>query len=182
MKWLIWVCLTWGAAAAELPQLSLEELAAQSDAIVAGRVVRTWAAKDSENRFIWTHHEVQVAATLKGQARSTIDICEPGGTLNGMSFQIAGSTEFAVGEEVAVFVYRTPIGYLRTTNYGQGKFVLTADQRVHVNRSINLAGAVLIGGARSQASGTRVQALDGLSWSEFRTRVTRIVAQQGARR
>jgi hypothetical protein len=182
MKWLIWGCLTLSAAAAELPQLSLEDLARQSDAIVAGRVVRTWAAKDSEGRFVWTHHEMQVATTLKGAAQSTIDICEPGGTLNGMSVQIPGSTDFSVGEQVAVFLYRTPIGYLRTTNYGEGKFVVTPGQRVHVSGPINLSGVAFASAASRPSSGTRVQDLEGMSWSEFRTRVARIVlAQQGVR-
>jgi hypothetical protein len=110
----------WGADVP--PRLSIEQLTAQSDAIVSGRVIRTWAAMDSENRFIWTHYEIRVHDTLKGSARSTIVISEPGGVLNGVFLQVSGSTRYADGEEVAVFLYRTPIGYLRTTNYGQGKF------------------------------------------------------------
>jgi hypothetical protein len=104
------------------PHLRLEQLTAQSDAIVAGRVMRAWAAMDSENRFIWTHYEIKVRDTLKGQAHATVEVTEPGGVLNGHYLRVSGSTPFAVGEDVAVFLYRTPIGYLRTTNYGQGKF------------------------------------------------------------
>lgn len=113
-------------AAPFLPQLSLDDLVRQSEIIARGRVVRTWAAKDSENRFVWTHYELQVSNVLKGPAQAPVEIAEPGGTLNGITQLIPGSTSYSVGEEVVVFLYRTPLGTLRTTNYGQGKFVLPA--------------------------------------------------------
>jgi hypothetical protein len=110
--------------AISLPQLSLEDLVAQSDTIAEGQVIRTWTAMDSENKFIWTHYEIKVSNRLKGLAEATVEIGEPGGTLNGVTLIVPGSARYAVGEEVSVFLYRTPIGYLRTTNYGQGRFIL----------------------------------------------------------
>lgn len=112
-------------SASSIPGLSLEELVAQSDTIVAGRVIRAWSAMDSENRFIWTHSEIKIATTLKGHSHSTVVVSEPGGTLNGMTLVVPGATPYTVGEEVTVFLYRAPIGYLRTTNYGQGKFAIS---------------------------------------------------------
>jgi hypothetical protein len=150
------------------PRLSLDQLTAQSDAIVAGRVTRSWADMDPENRFIWTHYEIQVRDTLKGAPHPTVVISEPGGVLNGLQLQVSGSTRFADGEEVAVFLYRTPIGYMRTTNYGQGKFTLAADGTVHVSRL---------------AHGTGVESLEGAKWNVMRARVTHILTlQQAARR
>jgi hypothetical protein len=139
-------------SATSVPQLPLEALVSQSDAIVEGRVVRSWAAMDSENRFIWTHYEIKVGATLKGQAQPSVEIGEPGGTLNGVTLLVPGAAQYTVGEDVGVFLYRTPIGYLRTTNYGQGKFAISADGRIHT--------------------------LAGMSWSDFRSRVAHIVAAQ----
>jgi hypothetical protein len=69
-------------------------------------------------------------------------VSEPGGTLQGRTLHVPGSTAFLTGEAVTVFLYRTPIGCFRTTNYGQGKFALSPDGRVHANRAMNLAGAV----------------------------------------
>ena len=117
--------------AASPPHLSLEALVAQSATIVEGQVVRAWAAMDSENRFIWTHYEITVSSTLKGRADANVVIAEPGGTLNGISLLVPGSTPYTIGEKVSVFLYRTPIGYWRTTNYGQGKFAISNDARVH---------------------------------------------------
>jgi hypothetical protein len=112
------------SAADAPPRLSLEELTAQSDIIVSGRVTRSWAGMDPENRFIWTHYEIKVHDTWKGAAHATVVISEPGGVLNGVHLQVSGSTRYADGEDVAVFLYRTPLGYMRTTNYGQGKLTL----------------------------------------------------------
>src|ERR1700676_5412630 len=112
-------------SASSIPRLSVEDLVRQSDTIVAGRVVRTWTAMDSENRFIWTHYEIKVGSTLKGHSQASVVLSEPGGTLNGVTLLVPGSTPYTVGEKVSVFLYRTPIGYLRTTNYGQGKFVIS---------------------------------------------------------
>ncbi len=108
-----------------VPQLSLEDLVRHSDTIVEGQVVRTWTAMDSENRFIWTHYEIRVSNRLKGPAQATVEIGEPGGTLNGVTLLVPGATPYNLGEQISVFLYRTPIGYLRTTNYGQGKFILS---------------------------------------------------------
>ena len=117
-------------AAVPVPQLSLEALVSQSGAIVEGQVVRSWSAMDSENRFIWTHYEIKVTSTLKGRVEASVIVAEPGGTLNGISLRVPGSTHYDVGEKVSAFLYRTPIGYWRTTNYGQGKFVIAADPLV----------------------------------------------------
>jgi hypothetical protein len=130
--------------ASSLSHLSLEELVSQSDTIVEGHVVRTWAAMDSENRFIWTHYEIKVGSTLKGRAQVNVVVSEPGGTLNGVTLLVPGSTPYTVGEEVSVLLYKTPIGYMRTTNYGQGKFLISGR----------------------------------MGWSDFRTRILRIVASR----
>ena len=164
--------------ASSLPQLSMEELVAQSDTIVSGHVVRAWAAMDAENRFIWTHYEIKVGATLKGQIQASVVVGEPGGTLHGVTLLAPGATQYTVGEEVSVFLYRTPIGYLRTTNYGQGKFVFSPDRHLHANQAINVGGATIAARVSQPASGTRVEGLDGATWSDFRSRVARIVAAQ----
>jgi len=162
---------------AGLPVLSLENLASQSDVIVSGRVVRSWAALDPENRFIWTHYEIKVTNILKGPAQASIEIAEPGGALHGVTQIIPGSTSYAAGEQVSIFLYRTPIGYLRTTNYGQGKFLISPDGRVVPNHWINIAGASIADGHPSPG-GTKPETLEGMNWKEFELRVSRIVADQ----
>jgi hypothetical protein len=122
-----------------MPHLSLDDLTAQSEMVVSGTVARSWADWDSEHRFIWTHYEVAISETWKGRANRIVIVSEPGGVLNGMGMNIPGSTPYKVGERVNVFLYRTPIGYMRTTNYGQGKFPVGASQsefRTQVRQTI----------------------------------------------
>jgi hypothetical protein len=96
---------------------------------------------------------------------------------------VPGATRYAVGDEVSVFLYRTPIGYLRTANYGQGKFTISADRRVHANRTMDLAGAVVSARVAQSPGAVNADNLDGLDWIQFEAHVRRCVqAQAEARR
>jgi hypothetical protein len=48
------------AQATTVPSIGLAELVDQSEAIVHGRVVRSWAAWDGAHKYIWTHHLIAV--------------------------------------------------------------------------------------------------------------------------
>jgi hypothetical protein len=147
--------------ASSYPKLSLNELVSQSETIVSGTVLSSSTAWDSEHRFIWTHTQIKINGTLKGKSQAVITVSEPGGTADGMTMQIPGATVYTPGENVHVFLYRTPLGYMRTTGYGQGKFAVSADGRVHADK--NLAG---------------VETVDGLTATEFRSRVANTIASQ----
>lgn len=162
--------------ASSLPRLTVEDLVGQSDTIAKGKVIRSWAAMDPENRFIWTHYEIQVSSALKGHPGATMEIAEPGGTLDGVTLLIPGGTRYQIGEEVGVFLYKTPIGYLRTTNYGEGKFTMSPDGRMHTNGEINLSGATFAQPKSQPAPGRGVDGLEGLKWNEFESRIGRLVA------
>jgi hypothetical protein len=165
-----------------LPRLSLEGLVAQSEVIVAGRIERAWTAMDSENKFLWTHYRIQIRTTLKGAPLSSVVVSEPGGDRDGVTLYVPGATHYAVGDEVSVFLYRTPIGYLRTANYGQGKFTISADRRVHANRAMDLAGAVVSPRVAQSPGPVSADNLDGLDWSQFEARVRKQVQVQAERR
>lgn len=110
------------SAAAVVPRLSFEQLVDTSDRVVEGRVVRTWVAWDRARQFIWTHYEVAVSDNVKGAASSTVVVSEPGGTLDGETMAIPGVVRYSRGDEMVLFLRRTPIGYLRTNGYEQGRY------------------------------------------------------------
>lgn len=145
--------------ASSFPQLSLPELVSKSETIVSGTVVRSWTGWDVEHRFIWTHTEIQVGGTLKGKAQTLIQVSEPGGTADGITMKVLGAAGFVSGEQVRLFLYKTPLGYMRTVGYGQGKFTVSNDGRVHANRAAGF------------------EALDGISAVEFRSRVLPLIGQ-----
>jgi hypothetical protein len=112
--------------AAVVPRLSFEPLVDTSEQIVHGRVERAWVDWDRSHQFIWTHYEVAVADMVKGPPSGRVVVSEPGGTLDGYTLAIPGVVQYRVGEEVVLFLHRTPIGYLRTNGYHQGKLAVAS--------------------------------------------------------
>jgi hypothetical protein len=113
------------APAAVAPRLSLESLIDRSPLIVEGRVSHFWVAWDQAHQYIWTHYDVAVTDSLRG-ANSDVTVSEPGGTLDGVNQRFSGSIHYDVGEHVVLFLFRTPLGYWRTTGGSQGKFSISA--------------------------------------------------------
>ncbi|MGI8989256.1 MAG: hypothetical protein ACR2I2_06700 [Bryobacteraceae bacterium] len=128
------VFLNFGLAAvcfaSSTPRVSFEELVDRSDSIISGRVVRSWPAWDRSHQFIWTHHELAVKYAIKGSAAKSVIVSEPGGTVDGMTMVIPGTVQFPEGQDLLLFLYKTPIGYLRTVGEEQGEYVVAADGRL----------------------------------------------------
>ena len=106
---------------ATVPRYTLEDLTAQSEIIVHGKIAASRVAWDAKHKYIWTHYDVAVIESFRGGRRATIVVSEPGGSLDGVNQLFSGVTPYAPGEEVVLFLYRTPIGYLRTVGGPQGK-------------------------------------------------------------
>ena len=160
------------AHAAIVPRITAEELAAQAERIVRGEVVRSWAAWDSEHKYIWTHYEVSVAESVRGPHAASITVSEPGGSLDGMNMRTSGTLRYALGEQSVLFLYQTPIGYWRTVGGPQGKFVVNAQGRVHTD-SQGMAFADPAGGGRT---GTSLAAFEGIPISDFLAGARRLAA------
>jgi hypothetical protein len=161
--------------------MSLEEVVDTSESIVHGTVARTWSDWDDAHKYIWTHYEIQVTDKLKGDVSGTIVVSEPGGTVGETELQIAGTPHYAKGEEVVLFAERTPLGYLRTCGWGQGKFNVERsglNGRTTVRTAVK--GVELIERPSAlQAKGTPLADMNGLELDQFKTRVRSLVAQRG---
>jgi len=154
-----------------VPRLSLEEMVVRSEVIVSGRVTRTWAAWDSRHQLIWTHNEMLVEDTVKGRSTDKVVVSEPGGEVDGLGMQIAGTPRYALGERVMVFLERMPNGYLRTMGMGQGKLSISPNGSVHLTH----AGADFV---RTGVipNGTAMHSLDAVAATEVRRRVADLVS------
>ncbi len=157
------ICLA--AQATQVPALSLEKLIDQSEIIAHGRVTNSWPAWDTRHKYIWTHYRIEVLDPIRGNPGASVVVSEPGGSLDGVSMSISGAPDYEVGEEAIVFLYHTPIGYLRTTGYQQGKYTVTSQMRVHTN----MKGLELL--KRDSSPGVSLSTLDGLTVTEFKARV-----------
>jgi hypothetical protein len=154
-----------GAVATSVVQLSLEELIDQSNLIVSGRITRSWTDWDAQHQYIWTHYEISVSNTHKGQPGSTVIISEPGGIIGDRGMTIAGTVSYLTGENVLVFLNRVPNGYLRTTGWGQGGYTVDEKGILHASSSL-----------RPGSSGVT---LNGMSISELHQRIaSRLRGQQ----
>ncbi len=180
---LIGASLSWATL---VPRMSFEEVVARSQSIVQGTVVRSWADWDEDHTAIWTHYEIDVSASLKGEEGETVVVSEPGGSVGGRQMHIAGTPKYEIGEEVMLFAVPTPIGYLRTCGWGQGKFKVSASGETPSGKAVrsSLAGVQLVEGcsrkgiARAQ---TPLRSFQGMDLDQFKERVRRTVAAQGIR-
>lgn len=119
--------------AAVAPRVAFDEMVHSADEIVQGKVTRSWMAWDNSHKYIWTHYEVRTTDLLKGRRSTTVVVSEPGGNVDGIYQQASGSVSYGIGEDVVLFLYRTPIGYMRTIGGGQGKLTVSANGRVFAN-------------------------------------------------
>lgn len=175
-----------GAAFATLvPRMSFEQIVEGSVSIVHGTVVRTWSAWDSSRSTIWTHYEVRIVESLKGDRVETIVVSEPGGEVDGIQMQVVGAPRYVIGEEVVLFAASTPMGYLRTCGWGQGKFQVREVEPGGGKRILGGLGSVQLvdptGTTKEsrRAAGVDLKTLDGLSLEDFKARVRAGVSALG---
>ncbi len=129
-------------------QLSFDELVQQSEVVAHGRVVSSRVAWDADRSSLWTHYEIQIEESLKGELESLVSIQEPGGELDGVVSDVAGTPRYAVGEEVVVFAARAG-AVLRTCGWGQGRYVVTRSATGTAAVARDLRGIQLVTSRRS---------------------------------
>lgn len=179
-----WLVLSLPLGATLVPRMTIEQMMDSSDAVVHGTIARTWSAWDSSHEFIWTHYELRLTESMLGDRLDKVVISEPGGTVGNDSMEIVGAPRYRIGEEVVLLTARTPIGYLRTIGWGQGRFDVVADPRTGIKVvRFGLAGIELVepAGAASTATlkpGTSPKSLDGLPLDQFKTRIRTLIANR----
>jgi hypothetical protein len=176
---LFWACmiglLPLACPGTSIVRVSLEEVISRAEWIVSGEVVRNWCGWDSGHRFIWTHTEITVREKWKGSPGSTVTVSEPGGAVDGMSLAVAGMVRYTPGEHVVVFLYRTPIGLIRTVGLAQGKLVVDNQGVVHAGAP----DAMVVSPQGVQPAGTPVAVLEGNSLDSVRTRIAGMLRGAG---
>jgi hypothetical protein len=156
------------ALATSVPSLSFNELTDRSEMIVSGHVTRSWSEWDTEHKFIWTHHEVAISGVHKGGSAATVVVSEPGGIVGNRGMNIAGAVAYYPGDNVVVFAQRMPNGYLRTTGWGQGKYLVDGSGHLHADASLETIERV---DAATPATGLQLRSLDGMTVTELKTRI-----------
>jgi len=175
--WAAGLLLLQAANATVVPQFSFEQLTDSSEMIATGTVARSWSAWDSAHKYIWTHYELTVTAAHKGAAVVKLEFAEPGGSLDGAVVNVAGSVGYAPGDHVTVFLERMPNGYLRTTGWEQGKYMMDSAGRLHAPV---MKGGDSVVAVSDKAAATSLRSLEGMTLRDFGQMVAaRVRASQG---
>ncbi len=117
-----------GAGATVMVELPLEDMVRDADAIVHGVVVRTGTQMVMREGAMEPHtlSTLRVRRWLKGEGGDRVTLRELGGEWQGGGMRIDGTPRYEPGEEVIVFLERSPEdpSHFRTYGMVQGKFIV----------------------------------------------------------
>ncbi len=123
------------ARAVTLRQLSMDELIAQSTAIVQGRVLGSYTTLNQGE--VLTHVKVQVSARWKGDSADVAEIVFPGGAAGHRRQSIPGMPQLLEGQQYVLYLWTNRAGMTYVTGFQQGIFTVSAgaDGQKMVQRS-----------------------------------------------
>ena len=100
----------------------MNDMIAQSTAIVRGTVVDSWAALTGS--VIYTHYKIQVSESLKGPRQSSVEIVVAGGVVNNLSQSFSGSPTLNKGDQFVLFLWTSRAGLTQIMGLTQGLFAI----------------------------------------------------------
>jgi hypothetical protein len=160
---------------ATLERLSLDQMITKSTTIVRGKVTASWAALTGS--IIYTHYTVQVSESFKGNAKSSVEIMVPGGTVNGVQQSFSGSPLLNRGDEFVFFLWTSNSGITWITGLTQGLFALPADAAT-ADRTATRAASRELMLDPATARAVKDNALS-MRLSDLRARISSTLAAQG---
>jgi hypothetical protein len=107
---------------ATLERLSMDELVAQSTAIVRARAGA--GIGQFHGSVIYTHYSIHVSQQYKGSSPATMDIVVPGGAAFGVRQDVGGAPALTPGEEYVFFLWTGKSGLTHIMGLTQGLFAL----------------------------------------------------------
>lgn len=121
------VVMAMPSPAATLVHLTLDEMNAQSSAVVRARCVSAQSQTSSDEFGIVTQYGFEAHEYYKGDLGSRFTLTEPGGQVGNRVVEFSGMPHFRVGDEVVVFVWTSPRGSHQVIGFTQGKFGVRTD-------------------------------------------------------
>jgi hypothetical protein len=117
------------AHATTLARLSLTQLAASADAVA--RVRFASAESRWENGSIWTVTTFDVVESMKGGLSPQVSVRVPGGRVGHLTATVDGTPKFNSGDDVVMFLERSPAGSFSVAGWVEGTFRIAVDPRTH---------------------------------------------------
>ena len=117
--------VSWLLQGSTLEQLSLNEMAAQSHAIVRATVSSSYAS--ATGGIVYTHYRLQISETYKGNAGAVTDIAVPGGTAGNIRQVFSGAPQLTTGAQYVLFLWTSRSGITQIIGFTQGVFSVGSD-------------------------------------------------------
>ena len=116
------------AHAGKMFPLSIEQLTQKAQLVLHGNVLNKSVQRDPQGR-IYTKMELQAAETWKGDSKGNrFTLVQSGGVLGEEIARTDDQAEFAIGEEVVLFLRVNERGEGVVIGLVQGKFEVTTDR------------------------------------------------------
>jgi hypothetical protein len=124
------LCLLWGAnlGATRMVPLSIEQISAAADLVVNGVVRKVTVTRDPDHGIV-TRVLVEVRELWKGESppTGTCEVVSRGGILGELSVSSGAEPVYHLGEELVLYLVRSPSGHLVPVGMAQGCFHVTSD-------------------------------------------------------
>ena len=147
------------AGASTFIALSRQELVAQSDAVIQGRVLKVSSYWGQEGRVIMSEALIQVEEKIRGNAPTVVKVRTFGGTVGGYTVEAHGFPKFAVNERVVLFLTNAN-ETAEVTGYRQGQWRIVEDKGVLMAVPTVEHGVTLLGRDGRQAPAAKAMRLD----------------------
>jgi len=115
-------------SATTLEQLTLDDMARKSTAIVRARV--TGSHGGTRGTSIYTYFELQVIETWKSAGHTnkpTTEVAVPGGAFEGIRQSVTGAPELKLGQEYVLFLWTSRSGLTQVIGLSQGLFKVSEE-------------------------------------------------------
>ena len=159
-------------SATTLAKLSLDQLAAGSDAVARVRCVS--AQSRWENGSIWTVTRAEVVETLKGNLPRQIVVRLPGGRVGHLTAFVEGAPKFNPKDDAVLFLERSRAGGFTVAGWVEGTFRVSPDPRTHGETVTQDSSAFAVFDPATRTF--RAEGIRRMPIAEFRTRVAVAVA------
>jgi hypothetical protein len=159
--------------ATTLVRLSLDRLAAESDAVARVRCVR--AESRWENGSIWTVTTFNVVEVLKGRLPGEIEVRLPGGRVGHLTATVDGTPKFNPGNDAVVFLQRSSAGGFTVAGWVEGSFRIVRDPRNGSETVTQDSSVFAIFDLSTRAF--RAEGIRRMPIEEFRARIAAAVAR-----
>jgi len=146
------LCAALPAMAAVAPEVSVEAMAREADAVVRGRVVSATSRWAPDGRHIRTLVSLRRLSTWRGSSPADLVVDVPGGSVGDIAQAVSGAPSFETGEEVVVFLRAAGAGRWRVLGLALGKFRVEAGSAVPKLAGVRIERAPLRSGERGVES------------------------------